>query len=406
TADGLEIVSVSVDEPTGNPTADRKNISAFAKKIDYPFTVALPSETLLSDLDITQRAFIGRLSDLPIPSSFLLDAQRRLVAIYRGPVSADQLKKDIALIGAEKDTILKNAVPFPGIWFEPPSSLTPKHIAVTYTDNGKLQEASDFVTYLIDRNQTHPGLITDSDAADLLRIRAAVLFDLGEIQQSLDSWLEVLALNPNFEGAHLEMARCYSDLNQFEKAASELELALASNRRDPENLLRLARIYLKKLSAPAAAAPLFREAFELRPPSSPVTLFDYSSALIATKQVAQAVTALENALTLVPGWPPAANNLAWILATSPDSKIRNPAEAIRLAISSCQACNYQLPSALGTLAASYAAAGQFDKAVKYSKDAISAASSRNEDRTIHTTALANYQKNQPFLDPSLAPTPD
>ena len=67
----------------------------------------------------------------------------------------------------------------------------------------------------------------------------------------------------------------------------------------------------------------------------------------------------------------ARNNLAWILATSPEEKIRNPKEAIKIANQLNQDTGNKIPQVLDTLAASQAANGEFQMAVSTIKKAIS-----------------------------------
>ena len=57
------------------------------------------------------------------------------------------------------------------------------------------------------------------------------------------------------------------------------------------------------------------------------------------------------------------NNLAWILATSSNDRLRNGPEAVRLGEHACELTHYRGPLFIGTLAAAYAEAGRFDDAV-------------------------------------------
>ncbi len=72
---------------------------------------------------------------------------------------------------------------------------------------------------------------------------------------------------------------------------------------------------------------------------------------------------------LDPGNPAARNNIAWIYGTSPDASVRNGARAIELlepeaAKPDCEA------NLLDTLAAAYAEAGQYDRAVETAEKAV------------------------------------
>jgi Flp pilus assembly protein TadD len=57
------------------------------------------------------------------------------------------------------------------------------------------------------------------------------------------------------------------------------------------------------------------------------------------------------------------NETAWVLATSRDASLRNGSEAVTLAERAVRLTSGKEPEILGTLAAAYAEAGQFDQAV-------------------------------------------
>jgi tetratricopeptide (TPR) repeat protein len=67
------------------------------------------------------------------------------------------------------------------------------------------------------------------------------------------------------------------------------------------------------------------------------------------------------------------NSLAWVLATCPDAKYRDGAQAVRLAEPINEKTGKSNPKALDTLAAAYAEAGRFDEAAATAKRALAAA---------------------------------
>jgi tetratricopeptide (TPR) repeat protein len=62
--------------------------------------------------------------------------------------------------------------------------------------------------------------------------------------------------------------------------------------------------------------------------------------------------------------PVVLNNLAWILATAGNPALRNGQEAVQLSTRAVELTENRLPIFIGTLAAAYAEAGQFPKAVE------------------------------------------
>jgi tetratricopeptide (TPR) repeat protein len=107
---------------------------------------------------------------------------------------------------------------------------------------------------------------------------------------------------------------------------------------------------------------------------------------------------VREALRLSPKNVEAANNLAWLLATSHDSSLREPDEAIRLI--ERIALESQDPDLLDTLAAAYAAAGRFDAAVTTASRAASGAEALgNETGASEFRArLSLYRRGEPYIE--------
>ena len=91
-----------------------------------------------------------------------------------------------------------------------------------------------------------------------------------------------------------------------------------------------------------------------------------------------AVSRYHDALRLNPAHLSAANNLAWLLATTPDERLRNPAEAVRRAEGMIEGGRAEHPALLDTLAASYASAGRFDDATRTAQRALALATANAE----------------------------
>ena len=57
----------------------------------------------LETLDALQSSVLDRRRRTPVPTSFLVDRERRVAAIYKGPVDVDTLLADVARLGARPD---------------------------------------------------------------------------------------------------------------------------------------------------------------------------------------------------------------------------------------------------------------------------------------------------------------
>jgi tetratricopeptide (TPR) repeat protein len=107
---------------------------------------------------------------------------------------------------------------------------------------------------------------------------------------------------------------------------------------------------------------------------------------------------LREALRLSPKNVEAANNLAWLLATSHDSSLRDPDEAIRLI--ERIALESQDPDLLDTLAAAYAAAGRFDAAVTTADRAASGAEALGNETgaSAFRSRLSLYRRGESYIE--------
>ncbi len=98
-------------------------------------------------------------------------------------------------------------------------------------------------------------------------------------------------------------------------------------------------------------------------------------------------------------------NLAWVLATSPDSAIREGDQAVQLAWQANLLSNGNIPKVLNILGAAYAEAGRFPEAIATAKAARQLALAQSNDALANRLQieLVYYQTAQPYHEagPSL-----
>ena len=99
-----------------------------------------------------------------------------------------------------------------------------------------------------------------------------------------------------------------------------------------------------------------------------------------------------------PNSPRMLDELAWLLATFPDSNARDGNEAVRVAERACNLTDRRVPAFLATLAAAYAEAGDFSRAVASADEAITKARSLNDTEVMRLSEniLASVRGNVPY----------
>jgi tetratricopeptide (TPR) repeat protein len=136
-------------------------------------------------------------------------------------------------------------------------------------------------------------------------------------------------------------------------------------------------------------------------PDSAQAHFRYGQALQAQHHFAAAKAEYQKAFELKPENWPVCINLAWLLATCPDKSVRDGAKAVELvqqAEQSPSLAGIELPQLLDTLAAAYAEAGRFDKAVETAKRALNLPATQNDKPLAEAIQcrLKLYEANTPY----------
>jgi Tfp pilus assembly protein PilF len=147
----------------------------------------------------------------------------------------------------------------------------------------------------------------------------------------------------------------------------------------------------------ARAEFFLRRALKTEPAS---TLYHHRLAVVLQSEgkCKEAIAEYELVLANHPNDASVRNNIAWICATSPDAGVRNGARAIELLLPAAEKAGCEA-NLLDTLAAAYAEAGQFERAIETANQAIGKA--RNDGLPTAAVAdmesrLALYKRHQPF----------
>jgi tetratricopeptide (TPR) repeat protein len=148
------------------------------------------------------------------------------------------------------------------------------------------------------------------------------------------------------------------------------------------------------------AIPHLMKAVELCPNHGKAHL-NLGAALLQRGQTAAAIEHLRRSAELKQCPPRMLGQLAWLLATSNDDRLRNSDEALRFAAEACRQTERKIPELLDVEAAAMAAAGRFDDAVRTANQAIELAAAGGKSQLVadFQKRVELYKAGKPFRAP-------
>jgi tetratricopeptide (TPR) repeat protein len=249
--------------------------------------------------------------------------------------------------------------------FNKASELVPKnplpyeHRGELYRQKGDLQKAIDQLTKAIE-------LAPDSIAT--LLVRAGVYYEMKKPEKALEDIDAAIKLQPSLAQSHLMRAEVLAATNRLDLAISELEGLLKASPGNVALLNRLGSFYLVA-GRPRKAIEAATQIISKDPDNYPAIRFRADAYLNIGKH-AEAIADFERAFALKKDDESLLNNYAWVLATSPDEKLRDGPKALKFATKAAEATKFETPHVLSTLAAAYAETGDFENAAKWSQKAV------------------------------------
>jgi Flp pilus assembly protein TadD len=191
----------------------------------------------------------------------------------------------------------------------------------------------------------------------------------GRLSEAVGHFSKAMWLNPDDREYRLKTGELLGQLGEWSQAADTLSVLLAKN------------------------------------PNDVGAHEDLGSALSHLRRYAEARRHWETALRFAPDDTRVLNNLAWLLATCPEARVRDGREAVALAEHACTLTQFKLTMFVGTLAAAQAEAGRFTDAITTARQACALAAAQGETELLQRNRelLALYMKHQPWHEPGRAP---
>lgn len=263
------------------------------------------------------------------------------------------------------------------------------HLAVIAKENNDYKQAMVHLQKAIEYRQ------------DDLRLHyylgTAYLFEK-QFQKAVEHFTESLKIHRYQPETHEALARAFYELKDYDKAVLHLNESLTLKPDQVDVLNKLADIYYNRRQLEKTIKYL-TESLQLDP-AQPIILDQLATSYYGRGDVGRAVENWSRAFKLDPDRINVINSLAWVKATSPDDKLRDPKQALKLISRAAKLTEHKQPEVLDTYAAALAANGKFTEAVEIAEKAIELAlSAGNKDLAkVLQGHLQLYKAGRPYRE--------
>jgi tetratricopeptide (TPR) repeat protein len=211
------------------------------------------------------------------------------------------------------------------------------------------------------------------EAAARYSDQAQDAFKDGDFARALDLLTRAIAEDDNNPELYANRGSCYDNLGRTEDALRDFDTS-----------------YRKRVSV--KNDPNDKGLAEI--------LYNRGAVLARARRFPEALADFEKAIRIDPDFPDARMDIAWMLATNPDPKFRQPEKAIEYAQEEIRRHGEHSPGVVDTLAAAYASAGKFEEAVLKEKVALDMASTPVQ-RKQYRERLRIYEGKRGYVDSGL-----
>ncbi len=217
--------------------------------------------------------------------------------------------------------------------------------------------------------QLNKALELAPDSIATLLVRAGVYYEMKKPDRALQDIDAAIKLQPNLAQSHLMRAEVLAATDRVDQAINELEGLLKASPGNVALLNRLGGFYLVA-SRPRKAIEVSTQIIS-KEPDNYAAMRIRADAYLNIGKHAEAIADFDRAMVLKKEDDESLlNNFAWVLATSPDEKLRDGPKALKFATKAAEATKYETPHILSTLAAAYAETGDYENAAKWSQKSV------------------------------------
>ena len=360
-ATSLRIVAINLDDD-GSGQAARSH----AAQYNRAFPVLFATEETAGIYNLIYRYLFDRRRDLPIPCSFLLDREGRIVRVYQGLLDPRELAADASAVASGH---AGNPLPFPGDLHLGTFRRNDYTYGVAMFQHGYLDQAAESFRQVIAAKPDDPDAWYNLGTLSLARnnfdeaqraLKKTVELDRanpeawnnlgmlaaqqGRLDEAVTDFEQSLALRPSYAVALLNLGNVYRRQRLFDKAEQSLSRALALEPDNPEIDFSLGMLYAQQNQLDDATGYL-RKAIAARP-DYPEALNNLGVVMVRRQDYAAAEEQFKTGIRVAPQFDQSYLNLARLYAMQND---REKAKAILSDLLRLQPENATAKQAMETL---------------------------------------------------------
>jgi tetratricopeptide (TPR) repeat protein len=261
------------------------------------------------------------------------------------------------------------------------------NLALALTKKGRTDEAITHLQAL---------LKGDPNDAQLHYNLGNALRKKGDSRGAIAAYEKAVAIQGRYPAAHYNLGIALDRNGQIEEAIAHYQEAVKEQPNYPEAYYLLGNDLLQKARVDDAIAA-YEQTLKSQP-TDPGVENNIGLALLQKGRPSEAIAHWHNAIALQPDSVDSLNNLAWVLATFPESWIRNGGRALALAKRANQLSGDKNPAILRTLAAAYAENRRFTEARVIAERGLQLANAQQNSALANILEgnIARYRANTPL----------
>jgi protein O-mannosyl-transferase len=257
-----------------------------------------------------------------------------------------------------------------------------------------------------------------------------VLSQKGEVDEAIAHYRKTLEMSPDFADADYNLGNALLQKGEIDAAILHCQRAVTIQPNDPEAQVALGNALFQKGLIDESIVH-YQKALVIRPyyvtahynlgsaflrkgdidgaifhcravlsiqPEHADARTNLAAAFLQKGEIGNAIEQYKKTLEIAPRSVPALNNLAWIFATYSDPAFRDGTRALELAWEASEFSGRNNPIILRTLAAAYANAGQFSRAVEVGQLALSLTDRQSSLANALQREIAGYEASEPYRE--------